>query len=57
MTDWKTDPIKKFGDVSSPNERAKRTLAPKVGWTQPETTEELTVRRQADEKFRIKRTK
>lgn len=56
---WRTDPIEKFGDVKSVEERRfRRKLPPDYGYPykQPDPTPELSFRREADVRFRIKRS-
>lgn len=56
--EWKTEPVKKFGDLASPQERSRRNLpAPGLKYVAYEDTEELRLRREVDGQFRIKRTK
>lgn len=53
--EWKTDPIPKFGDVTSLEERLKRHLPTMNPHRQSESTPEIVLRREADTQFRIKK--
>lgn len=53
---WMTEPIKKFGDVSSVEDRMRRNLPQPMPHAQNIETVEIALRREADQQFRIKRT-
>ena len=57
-TKWITDPIEKYGDVRPPADRMKPRHLPtsRVTYRQTDPTAELALRREAEERFRIKRT-
>ncbi len=58
---WKTDPLEKFTDIISPEEYRKhgirRHLPPIAPYRPFDPTGDLELRREVDDKFRIKRTK
>ena len=55
--EWITDPIEKYGDIQSVDERRKkRHLPPIRPYRQYEETEEIAMRREANRRFRIKRS-
>lgn len=54
--DWKTEPIVKYGDVAPPEERIRRKLPELLPYRQNMETAEIALRREADAKFRIKRS-
>jgi len=54
---WITEPIEKFGDVRSVEERRfRRNLPPTYGMYGPRPTPDLETRREVESRFRIKRT-
>jgi len=54
--EWITDPIEKFGDVRSEEERRmRRHLPPSRPYRQLDETPEISMRREAERRFRIKR--
>jgi hypothetical protein len=55
--EWITDPIEKYGDIRSVDERRmRRHLPPTRRYQQDDETPEIAMRREADRRFRIKRS-
>lgn len=57
--EWKTDPLEKFADVLSPEEyrrtKIRRHLPEVYPYRQTERSQELELRREVDDRFKIKR--